>query len=110
MIWVMSKSVSASNRDYFQAIYPNASQRLTVAATSVQSNAVDRQTSIVELFATTDCWVVFGSAPVAAANDGASFFLPAGLFKYYGIEPGYKIAAIRSSSDGLLYVIEGGGF
>lgn len=106
----MSKSVSASNRDYFQAIYPTTSQRLSVSSSSVQSNAVESGTSIVEIFATTDCWVVFGASPTAVANDGYSFFLPAGLFKYYGIQPGHKIAAIRSSSDGLLYIIKGGGF
>lgn len=108
----MSRSVKATNRETFQAIYPGASQRVAVAATSTVSLAVADATSIVELFATADCWVVFGAhpgdSPVAVANDGTSMFFGQGLFKYYGIQPDAKVAVIASgTATGFLHIIEG---
>ena len=104
----MSRSVFASNRDSFQAIYPGASQKVSIGASSAQSASVGSGTTVVELFATTDCWVSFGASPTAVASPGSSFFLAAGLFKYYGIQPGAKIAVIQESSSGDLHIIEGG--
>lgn len=103
----MSRSVFASNRDSFQAIYPGRSQRLSVGGSSTQSLSLLSATTIVELFATTDCWVVFGANPTASVNDGSSFFLAAGLFKCYGVQPGVKIAVMQDSTSGDLHIIEG---
>lgn len=106
----MSRSVRAANKDQFQAIYPRRSQKVSVGAVAASSGEMDAH--IVELFATTDCWVVFGEgpgdSPVAVANDGSSFFLGGGLFKYYGLQPGVVLSVIRDSASGDLHIIEGG--
>ena len=89
-----------------QAIGPGVSQRLSFTGTSAQSSAVGVNTRLVQLFATEDCWVVFGTNPTAAVNDGSSFFLPGGIFLYYGISGSAKIAAIQDSTSGYLHIIE----
>lgn len=103
----MSRPVFSSVREMFQAVYPGACQRVAISASSTQSSAVAVSCHIIELFATKDCWVKLGANPTAAVNDGTSMFLGAGLFKYFGIQSGHKIAVIRDAADGYLHIIEG---
>lgn len=106
----MSRSVFAANRETFQAIYPGVSQQVSVGTASVQSSAFAAATTIVELFATTDCWIRINDSPTAVNAAGTSFFLGQGMFKYYGIQhPGIdKLAVISNgTSTGSLHIIEG---
>ena len=86
-------------------------------ATSVQTPAMQANTTYVELFATQDCFISVGcdtnEDPVAAAPDGTPFssngiMIPGGVKSWKAVEPGYKIAVIRISNNGVLYVTEGG--
>lgn len=91
----------------FQAIIPGTCQKVSYTGTAAQSSALSLATTIIQLYATTDCWVKFGSNPTAVANDGTSLFLPGGMILYYGITPGNKLSVIRDSTSGDLHVIEG---
>ena len=94
----------------FSAITAGASQKISFTNVSAQSTTTMLPlTSIVRLFSTEDCWILFGDNPTAAANDGNSFFLPAGIVEYFGADPGQKIAVIRDSANGDLHVTQGKG-
>lgn len=62
-------------------------------------------TTLVRIFATQDCFIKVGVNPTAIAN--SSMFVPGGIIDFIGVQPGDKIAVIRSSSDGTLYLTEG---
>lgn len=102
---VGSTKALANLRDTFEAIRPGTSQSLSFNGVSAQSNAVGIHTSIVRLFATQDCFIRVGENPTAVG--GTSMFVPAGIIDFIGVLPGDKIAAIRSVSDGVLYITEG---
>lgn len=86
------------------AIFPGASQRVAIGATSVQSASIGDTTGIVRLSASTDCFVAFGTNPVATVN---SLYLPAGMVEYLGINPGEKVAVLQVSAAGFLSIVEG---
>lgn len=74
---------------------------ITVAYTSASAaSAAALQCNTVHLVSTTDCFVVFGDT---ATNAG--LFLPAKVPIVVNVnDPSSKIAVIRSSADGSLYV------
>lgn len=92
--------------DGFEAIYPGVSQKLSTIVTSAQSAALGARTSIVQLYATQDVHIKVGANPTAVA-DGTCMFIPKLVAKMIGVAPGNKIAAIRDSADGVLYITEG---
>lgn len=71
---------------------------------SAKSSAVAATTTVVRLCATTDCYVLFGADPTAAAS--TSILLPAGVVEYVEITPTYKIAAIKVTTAGILNIVE----
>lgn len=86
------------------AFRPGSTQSAAFTSSSAAiSNAVGANTRVVRLVATTDCFVAFGSAPTATTS---GLFLPAGVPEYFRVDSGDKVAAIRSTSDGTLYVTE----
>lgn len=101
-----SRAVPAKTEanDIFPAIYKGTCQTISFTGSSQASNATGAFVTIVRVFATKDCFLNFGSAPTAASTD---MFLPAGIIEYFGMIPGEKIAAIRSSDNGTLYITEG---
>lgn len=95
-----------SSRNDARVPYPvnGGCQTAAFLATSVAiSTAVGAQTRRVTLYATQDCHVRFDATPVAVTTD---FFLPASTQIMLAIRPGEKVAAIRASADGTLYVSE----
>lgn len=90
----------------FNSIYIGVSQKKAFTATSGQSAAVGAGTSIIRVTATQDCHIVTGLSPTAVA-DGTCLFLKSGVIEYVGIEPGHKVAVIRDSADGNLFISEG---
>ena len=88
----------------FQSIIPGFSYTISFSAASATSPAVESDTDVVRVFSTEDCFLKFGSSPTATTSD---MFLPAGIVEYFGMNPGDKIAVIRSVNNGLLYVTEG---
>ena len=91
-------------RDRLDAIFLAAPQQRTFTGTSAQSAALSASCSVVRLFATQDCFILFGANPTALTT---SHFLPAGVVEYFGCAGGDKIAAIQSSVAGTLYISEG---
>jgi hypothetical protein len=102
-----------SNGKGFQAIYPGATQKISFTGTASSSTAFlsasDSQGSgMVEIFATTDCWILFGTSPTATASAGTSVFIPAGLTRYYAYKSGEKLSVIRSTTSGDLHITQAG--
>ena len=91
----------------FQVISPGTSQAVTVGAASVQAAAFGADVSIIRLFSTVDAWVSFGANPTAVIEGSSSMFLPGGVVEYFEINTGEKLAVIRNSASGKLYVTEG---
>jgi len=86
------------------AYYPLTTQTVAFLITSVAStNAVGAQTKRVRLVATTDCHIAFGVSPTATTSD---MYLAADREEIFKIKPGQKVAAIRNTADGTLYVTE----
>lgn len=80
-----------------------------VAAIGTANTAQPNYVEVVRLCSTVDCWIAFGSAPVAVAASGAaSILLPAGVVEYFDIPAGQKVAGIVASGTGSLSVAKMG--
>ncbi len=78
----------------------------TVAFTSTStanSTAFVAGTNTIRVIASTQCHVAVGASPTATT---ASAKLPALVPEYMVVTPGQKIAAIRTTTSGTLYVTE----
>lgn len=96
-------------KEMFQCVSPSTSQVLAVGASSVQSALPQTGVTIVRLFSTADCFVAFGSNPVAVIDGTSSMFLPAGIVEYFEIRIDEKLAVISANATtGKLYITEGG--
>ena len=90
-----------------QAMRIGVTQSVTFSLTSaVTTNALSKNTIIVRLVSTSDCFVkITTGTPTATPAD---MFLPAGVPEYIGVN-GFetmKVAAIQSTAGGTLYVTE----
>ena len=75
-------------------------QRVSVSSSSGQSTAIEADE--VMMHATTACYVVAGSNPTATTSTGIP--LVAGEKFHMRIVPNSKIAVIRDSTDGYLFI------
>jgi hypothetical protein len=98
-------AASESTEFVFQAMYPGTSQKVAYTNTSAQSTALGVGTTLIRVVSTTDCFIKIASNPTAVAD--TSLFLKAGIPEYFGVTGGYKVAAIRLTDNGSLYVTEG---
>lgn len=79
-------------------------QTIAVAATSAAcSNAFGEGVSAVRVSSTTNCHIRLGATPVAVTSD---MYLPAGAVEFLAVQPGEKLAAIRTTTSGTLHVTE----
>lgn len=62
--------------------------------TSTQSAAFGSTTSFVEVVSDADCHYVVGTNPTATTN---AIKLMAGVSKFFGVEPGQKLAVVTAS-------------
>lgn len=76
---------------------------IAVAAVSAQSSAIAADGDY-ELSADTDCYVLVGANPTAAA--ATSRFVGAGRSMTLRLRAGDKIAAIRKTADGNLSILQ----
>ena len=74
----------------------------TGTAARTSSAAAGAYEQRIALCSTTDCHVVFGGSAVDATT--SDFFLPSYAPVMFVIKPGQYVSAIRSASDGTLYV------
>ena len=104
----MSRLVSDNAAPYgggaFQAIVPGTSQTVAYTGTAAQSSAFQLTTTLIRVIASTDCYLRFGSNPTATTSD---MLLLANIPEYFGVTPGEKVSAIRSTASGTLYITEG---
>lgn len=110
MIFIMARGSKGSivggiPENTFPIIRPGNSQKIAFTGTSQQSSAFGVDVSIVQIFATEDCYIKIGADPTA--NTTTSSFVPSGFILYYNAVPGEKIAVIRSTANGTLYITEG---
>jgi hypothetical protein len=85
--------------------YPLTTQKASFTATSARiTNAVGDFVNVVRLIATQDCFVKIGQGSISATT--SDVFLKANEAEYFRCHPGEKVAAIRSSADGDLYITE----
>ena len=80
-------------------IRPGAAQKVTYAGASVQSAATNAKT--VLLTSTTDCHVLVGANPTAAATDT---FLPAKTPWLFSCASTDLVAVIQDAAGGSLYI------
>lgn len=80
-------------------IRPGVTQKVNVGSASAASDVLG--TGVVRLLATTDCHVALGATPAA---DATCLFLPANMPEYFACGASDKVAVIRDSADGFLYV------
>lgn len=73
-----------------------------VATASAQTSAIT-VAGDYELSSDTDCYVLVGADPTAAA--GTSMFIAAGRPRTLALKVGEKVAAIRKSADGTLTLL-----
>ena len=81
--------------------YYGAPERVSVSSSSAQSSAIN--SGEVLLHATTACYVVMGSDPTATTTTGIP--LIAGEKFHLRVNPGHKVAVIRDTADGYLFVV-----
>jgi|TARA_R100000081_G_scaffold92138_1_gene72795 hypothetical protein len=97
----------AQDQDEFepiQALPLGTTQTVSVASSSAaNSTAFAAGTTVVRVVSTTDCHIIFATSPTATTSTA---YLPANQVEYFKATAGEKIAAIRASADGTLYVTE----
>lgn len=104
----LTPSSSIPNSTGFQCIIPGISQMLnftsSVAAISAQFQP---QTTVIQVFASADCFIQMGSSPSALA-DGTCMFIPQGIYINLGCFAGTNfISVIQRTVDGILFITEG---
>lgn len=90
----------------FDAIYPTGTSQKVAFDSSTQSSAFAANTTLIRVIATQDCHLKFGTSPTAL-TDGTCVFLKAGLPEYFGVIGLQKVAAIKDSAAGSLFITEG---
>ena len=103
------------------AIMPRVCQVVAVSGSSAQSAALDVNTTIIRLVATTNCWVALGTNPTAQQHavtttqpgvSLGSFYLAAGVVETWAapsaIPAGssWKVAVIQDTAGGYLSITE----
>lgn len=112
-------AASDKNSPYFQAIVPAFTQvkAYTNSAADI-AYPFQQETTIVEIFCTTDAWILIkvstssaNATAISTASRGDSFFCPGGIVRFVGLPftkgVQYTISVVRSTADGTLYVSEG---
>lgn len=87
------------------ALFPARAQSIALAATTARNSAdFGEGVKVVDLYATQDCFVKFGGGTVTAA--ATDVFVKASVITRYATHGNARLAAIRSSADGTLYITE----
>jgi len=113
-----------------QAARPYSSQTLAIGGSSVACNAFQtatpgrytamagsgtavgtpftapNNTRHIRVVATSDCWISFGTNPVAVVGASSAILLPAGVPEYFWVVPGERLAVIQATGGGSLNIAE----
>lgn len=80
-------------------------QTVSVSGASAQSAAFNQHTSLIRVFGTVDFFIEEGVNPTATTG---STHCAAGIYHFFGVKSGNKVAVIRLDTDGTVYICEGG--
>ena len=83
-------------------IRPGAAQHVAIGSAHAESAALGA--AVVQLCATSDCHIVFGSNPAATANDT---FLPAKVPVVFASLSTDKVSVIQDTGAGTLFITPG---
>lgn len=100
----MSKQPMDDNGRTFPVLFPGTASTVSIASASAQSSAFASTTKVIEIRASKACYISIAANPTATSS---TTYLPADETRYYGVTPGHKIAVIRVSEDGTLYITQG---
>lgn len=78
---------------------PGTTVKQAFTATAAATAAITG--TLVRLVATQNCYVLFGSAPVA---DTSQIYLPANVVSFFAFSSGEKVSVVRDSADGNLFI------
>lgn len=98
----MTRIARDKDGQFLQCVGLGSSTTLAYDA-STATAAVGLNTRVVRVVSSTDCHVVISADPTATTT---STFLPSFSVEYFRIAPGQKVAAIKSTAAGTLYVTE----
>lgn len=94
-----------NTKNSFESIYIGTTQKIAFTNSSLQStNSISNNVTIVRLYADQDCYIAMGANPTATTS---GLYLPGGIIEYFSVNAGDKVAALRSTLDGTLYITEG---
>ena len=79
-------------------------KKVDYTASAANSSAISAQVRYVRLYATTDCFITISNPAVTATN--AATPIAAKDYEVFKVTEGQIISAIRSASDGSLYISE----
>lgn len=105
-----STKAHASFQKDFEVMIPGVSQKVAISGSSVTSSTFQSTSTLLRLFATNDCYIVFGNAgsPPTADQTGAGYFIPGGIVDFVGVPPGMdRLAVITYAQNGTLFIAEG---
>jgi hypothetical protein len=95
----------------FPAIQPYIVQSVAYS-TAVSSSAFNKNTTLIEIIPSSNCWVAIGASPQTAVKESTTkaaaggFYIAAGTSKFYCVQPGWVISVVQDSASGMLSVIE----
>lgn len=87
------------------ALFPARAQSIAFTVTSARNSADFAEgVKVVDLYATQDVFVKFGTSSVTAAT--TDVFVKASTITRYATHANLRLAAIRSTADGTLFITE----
>lgn len=91
-----------------QTLAPEKANTVAIGVASAQTTVdFTSGVKVVELRATQPCFIKFGVGTVTAVADGTdSFFLSGGERVTYHVRENTRVAAIRQTGDGTLFITE----
>ena len=85
------------------ALRPDVAQSVSVTGTTAR-NGTDFTRKIIRIYATEDTFYKLGDSSVTATT--SDHFLPKEVVDYISVDTNVRIAAIRSTTSGTLYISE----
>lgn len=93
-------------------VLPGGGKKVAVGAASART-ATDfaKDVQVITLYATENMHIEFGDATAVALNDGTSHYLVKGVYRDFAVNDRgelsfTRVAAIRDTADGTLYVTQ----
>lgn len=80
-------------------------QTVNITGTSAQSALFANTTTLIRIFPTVDCFIRVAASPTATASH---IFCAGGIYHFFGVKSGQRLAVINNGVNGVLYIMEVG--